>query len=263
MAVLAWYTHLYFEYSSIVPFCLKKERILDSIQKCLKNNKSRLLMSTKCIYTDEEYPNNEYNEIKMLNNNFRRTITVNQRALSRKISNVEKRISDLLDLKLDGKVDDSAYEIKYSELYKQLNELKEEREHNQIFSSKAQSKQLRLERFQEILDDKDKLDSFDDAVFKTIVDKVIIGEMGEDGVPDPWKMNFIYKTKITDTKDVGAYKEKRKRRTKEQITKIKKMISGESDAFLNCQIEETHDDIRVQPPTTDSCRKRLPADTER
>ncbi len=72
MAVLAWYTHLYFEYSSIAPFCLKKERILDSIQKCLKNNKSRLLMSTKWVYTDEEYPNNEYNEIKMLNNNFRR-----------------------------------------------------------------------------------------------------------------------------------------------------------------------------------------------
>ncbi|SHK68462.1 hypothetical protein SAMN05216582_11264 [Selenomonas ruminantium] len=158
-------------YCKAIPEDAIKKAFVDSFNLCLGRNKEMVDELLDCI-------------AKELNDE---TITVNQRALSRKISNVEKRISDLLNLKLDGKVDDSAYEIKYSELYKQLNELKEEREHNQIFSSKAQSKQLRLERFQEILDDKDKLDSFDDAVFKTIVDKVIIGEMGEDGVPDPWK----------------------------------------------------------------------------
>ena len=83
-------------------------------------------------------------------------------------------ISDLLDLKLDGNVDEDAYNRKYSELYKQLNELKEQREKAQIAGSKKESKHLRLKRFQELLTSKDKIDEFDDAVFKTIVDKVKI-----------------------------------------------------------------------------------------
>lgn len=72
MAVLAWHTHLCFEHSSIAPFKLDKSSILSAIQQCLKRNKIILLNSTKWIYSDKEYPNNEYNEIKMLNKNFKR-----------------------------------------------------------------------------------------------------------------------------------------------------------------------------------------------
>lgn len=214
-----------------------KQAFVDSFNLCIERNKEMVDELLECI--EQELSCN--------------TITVDQRALSRKISNLEKRISDLLDLKLDGKVDDDTYNLKYSELYKQLNELKEQKEQAQISSSKNQSKQVRLKRFQELLTSKDKLDEFDDAVFKAVVDKVIIGEMGEDGIPDPWKMTFIYKTKITDTKNAGDYKEKRKRRTKEQIAKVKKKISEEFNAILKCRTDKSNHDLGLQHQRADAC----------
>lgn len=224
-----------------------KQAFVDSFNMCLGRNKEMVDELLECI--EQELSDD--------------TTTIDQRALSRKISNLEKRISDLLDLKLDGNVDEDAYNRKYSELYKQLNELKEQREKAQIAGSKKESKHLRLKKFQELLTSKDKIDEFDDAVFKTIVDKVIIGEMGDDGIPEPWKIIFIYKTNISDTKDAGAYKEKRKRRTKEQITKVKKMISENFNAILKCRNDESNHGFSLQPLRVFTCRMCDVATTEK
>ena len=39
----------------------------------------------------------------------------------------------------------------------------------------------------------DILDVFDRVVFESIVDKVIVGDVGDDGVLDPYKLTFILK----------------------------------------------------------------------
>lgn len=215
-----------------------KQAFVDSFNMCLGRNKEMVDELLACI--EQELSDD--------------TVTIDQRALSRKISNLEKRISNLLDLKLDGNVDEDTYNRKYSALYKQLNELKEQREKEQIAGSKKESKHLRLKRFQELLTSKDKIDEFDDAVFKAVVDKVIIGEIEDDGIPNPWKIIFIYKTNITDKKDAGDYKEKRKRRTKEQITKVKKMISENFNAILKWRNDESNHGFGLQPLRPFTCR---------
>ena len=37
------------------------------------------------------------------------------------------------------------------------------------------------------------LDKFDRAVFESIVEKVIVGDMNEDGIVDPYKLTFVLK----------------------------------------------------------------------
>ena len=70
LASLAWSYQLAFENESRAPFKLERNRILESIQTCIRNNKKELLASTKWVYSDDEYPNNLYREIKMLNKYF-------------------------------------------------------------------------------------------------------------------------------------------------------------------------------------------------
>ena len=42
-------------------------------------------------------------------------------------------------------------------------------------------------------EDADVLDEFDRVVFESIVEKVVVGDMEEDGTADPYKLTFVLK----------------------------------------------------------------------
>ena len=51
------------------------------------------------------------------------------------------------------------------------------------------------------------LEEFDRGVFESIIEKVIVGEIDENGNKDPYKLTFVYKTGISNKVDPKMQKE--------------------------------------------------------
>ncbi len=61
-----------------------------------------------------------------------------------------------------------------------------------------------MKEFKDMLERNEVLKEFDRFVFESIVDKVIVGEIGEN--VDPYKLTFVYKTGFTDNIDGNKFK---------------------------------------------------------
>ncbi|MBC2259799.1 recombinase family protein [Listeria booriae] len=122
----------------------------------------------------------------------------------------EKKRSNLVDMKIDGLVDDISYEEKYTELSTKLSDLKYELEEIEIMSDNEKDIKKRITLFRENLEQNQFLENFDRYVFESIIEKVLIGGVDEDGTVNPYKLTFIYKTGIFDEQDATKFKPARK-----------------------------------------------------
>lgn len=94
---------------------------------------------------------------------------------------------------LDDKITKEAYDAKYNELTRKINQAKGERS---LYSSNVEAQKHVSQRMREIrvcIAEADMLDTFDRVVFESIVEKVIVGDMNEDGTVDPYKLTFVLK----------------------------------------------------------------------
>lgn len=113
--------------------------------------------------------------------------------VEKEISALEKKRKKLTDMYLDDKISKEAYEDKYSELNHKLEKCEEER---LLFSENALSQKNianRMKTIREKLKNAEICDEFDRLVFESIVEKVIVGEIAEDGTIDPYKLTFVLK----------------------------------------------------------------------
>lgn len=67
-----------------------------------------------------------------------------------------------------------------------------------------------MKDFKSMLERKEILKEFDRYVFESIVEKVIVGEIDENGDVDPYKLTFVYKTGFKDDLDGEKFKTPRK-----------------------------------------------------
>lgn len=125
--------------------------------------------------------------------------------VEKEISTLEKKRKKLTDMYLDDKISKEAYEEKYSELNHKLDKCEEEK---LLFSENALSQKNIASRMKTIrakLKNADVTDEFDRLVFESIVEKVIVGEIAEDGSTDPYKLTFVLKgmddCSVPDAKD--------------------------------------------------------------
>ncbi len=127
------------------------------------------------------------------------------------IRNMELKISKLLDLHLEDKVDKITYEEKYGKLREELKILRAERLELDAVQDEENNIKDRLTSFRKLFESKEPLTEFDGDVFKTVVEEVIIGGYNEDGTIDPYMLTFIFRTglttKIDGHKHVGKTKE--------------------------------------------------------
>ena len=86
--------------------------------------------------------------------------------------------------------------------------------------------QRRLSDFKKALSHNEVLEEFDRGIFESIVEKVIVGGLDEDGNKDPYKITFIYKTGFKN--EIGNAKE-RFGKSSGIGGKVKKMCSDISD----------------------------------
>ena len=114
---------------------------------------------------------------------------------------------------------DVGYEKKLSETKAQLSMLEQQYDNEG-------SLQRRLADFRKALSKNQILEEFDRGIFESIVEKVIVGGLDEDGNKDPYKITFIYKTGFKN--EIGNAKE-RFGKSSGIGDKVKKMCSDISD----------------------------------
>ena len=90
-------------------------------------------------------------------------------------------------MRLEETIDKATYEKKYSELESILEGLSSEREQLEQSSKEEINLEKRIAYFRKALENNEILQN------ESIVEKVIIGEIDENGNANPYKLTFIYK----------------------------------------------------------------------
>ena len=123
---------------------------------------------------------------------------------------IELKINKLVDLRLDGGIDKAIYDEKYENLFKQLESKKDYRDKMAVAVSKKKDTEKRLMKFKQVLEQNSVLDEFDPNVFESIIEKVIVGGIDEDGNKDPAQLTFVYKTGISNQLNGRNFRPERK-----------------------------------------------------
>ena len=143
--------------------------------------------------------------------------SLNDKSLEKSIKKLEREITHLLnkqnslvDLRLEEKIDEDLYEEKYLSLQKEYSTKKKEKETQEYNLENNNEIKNRMKDFKAMLERKEVLKNFDRYVFESIVEKVIVGEVDEDGKVDPYKLTFVYKTGFKDGLNGERFKTPRK-----------------------------------------------------
>jgi len=115
-------------------------------------------------------------------------------AVNKKISKLKERKSHLVDMHLDDKIDEETYQTKVSEVNEKLDELLLKKQSLKDKQNDQQDINKRLSEFQKMISKQEVLKKFDRHVFESITDKIIVGEKGENGEINPYKLKIIFKT---------------------------------------------------------------------
>ena len=113
--------------------------------------------------------------------------------LENDLDSLRNKLSKLVDMKLDGVIDNNVYIDKERELKNQINNIEENK--NELLRQKDLNDSLsnRINAIESIIKDSNELSEFDSETFNNIIEKIIIGEIDEDDTPNPNAFRFILK----------------------------------------------------------------------
>ena len=106
----------------------------------------------------------------------------------------ENKKSKLIDLRLEGTIDDDAFSSKLFDLDNNIDTLKSTLNDLSVTKNQQDDLRSRILSFKAILESNQVLEKFDRFVFESIVEKVVIGGYEEGGAPDPGLITFVFKT---------------------------------------------------------------------
>ena len=109
-------------------------------------------------------------------------------------NNIRKKISNLIDLKLENVIDKEAYIEKEKELQNQLSHILEQKKEYENLTNENLQITKRLKDIEQVLDTPLKLKEFDREVFENIIERIVIGEIEENGTHNNKVIRFILKT---------------------------------------------------------------------
>lgn len=119
--------------------------------------------------------------------------------IEKTLSSWESKRKKLTDMLLDDTITKEAYDEKYNDFTDKINQSKNEKELLMLNLDSQKNIKARMKKLREKLSEEDVLDEFDRVVFESIVEKVIVGEMNEDGLIDPYKLTFVLKGNVYKT----------------------------------------------------------------
>jgi len=165
----------------------------------------------------------QYVELSLNENNYTKELA----KVDRKISTLKTQIDRLLDLLLDNSIKKSEYDLKRKDLLDKLETA--EQEQNELSSAAKNDSQLkkRLTEFKVVLEQNEAMNEFDPAAFENMIEKIIIGEVDEQGNKNPYKITFVFKTGYTS--DAFAQPIKKAGRPSKKSNKVETLEFGENN----------------------------------
>ena len=107
---------------------------------------------------------------------------------------INQKLNKLLELTMDGTIDNSIYKRKKEEFSKEISKIESEQE--QLKSKLEDEKRIDsgIEKIRKIFQNESIIEKFDKDVFDALVYKVIIKKKKKNGENDPYAIKFIFKS---------------------------------------------------------------------
>lgn len=107
---------------------------------------------------------------------------------------IRKKMSALIDLKLEDKLIAEIYDEKENELRHELQVITTKINDIKLLINSKQNTQERINKIKETLKNTKKLEEFNPQLFETLIEKIYIGEVREDSTKDYSVIRFVLKT---------------------------------------------------------------------
>ncbi|HEL1163230.1 TPA: recombinase family protein [Streptococcus equi subsp. zooepidemicus] len=162
-------------------------------------------------------------------------------SIEKKLMKLKQQERDIIQMKLDGRISDDLYDEKFHAIKKDKEKLSVSKVNLEVRLRTDSGVKERLESFRKLLKSKQLISEFDRAIFESLVEKVIIGGISDDGVVDPAKITFIYKSGDETTLNSKNFKDKRKNESKKSENASSELCSN-----------DTNNDEKLSPQSTDT-----------
>lgn len=166
--------------------------------------------------------------------------------IDKEITSIESKKKKLLDMCLEDKIDQLTYEAKMEELSEKAKKLLVERQDYVAKQEDEKNLKRRTKEFKALLEKNQVLEEFDRGVFESIIEKVIVGEIDENGNKDPYKLTFVYKTGISNKVDPKI----------QQNTKLGESLKAELKKMCSHAVDEVKE--ACSHILLDTCRDGMP-----
>ncbi len=142
--------------------------------------------------------------LKNVENTLSSTSTAKElKKVEKEIYKIENNINKLIDLHLEGILDKASFEVKHIELIQELEKVKFNEKEIQEAVNKEGDLQDRINTFRKLFEDNEFLEKFDREIFESVIDKIIVGKIDENGDVNPYSITFVFKTGLEiEKKDI-------------------------------------------------------------
>lgn len=118
----------------------------------------------------------------------------NQKKIKEEISKLEIKLSNLIDLQLDGSISKEILNQKNLEISSKIKKYEQQLKNNENVEITKKQRIEQIDKISNTLKQYKGLTKFNEEVFNNLVDKIIIGEKSENGEENFYKIKFILKT---------------------------------------------------------------------
>ena len=162
-------------------------------------------------------------------------------SIEKELTKLKQQERDIIQMKLDGRISDDLYDEKFHTIMKNKEKLSDSKVNLEVRVRSDSGVKERLESFRKLLKSKQLITEFDRAVFESLVEKVIVGGVSDDGVIDPAKITFIYKSGDKTSLNYKNFKDKRKNESKKRSSDLAELYSNDAN-----------DDEKLSPQSMDT-----------
>lgn len=161
------------------------------------------------------------------------------------LDEILKKKKKLLNLMLEEQLDKSLFESSMYELGEEEKILNEKIEGFNLKLEHEHELAKRITSLKRALNSDIKLKSFDRHIFESLIEKVIVGKIDENGEVDPYNITFIYKTGLDNTVNGEKYRTDGR---KKDSNVLPSNSTGEVTVLPSNHISDTRGDVRTFVP---------------
>lgn len=125
------------------------------------------------------------------------------RELELSIEELERKKESVLDMRISNIIPQEECDRKYAEIKDEIKRKHTDLENYKLAKSSQIEAKKRLDSFREHIFTAKRIDMFSRDVFESSVDKVIVGGYDKDRKKDEFLLNFVFKSKPSDTDYIG------------------------------------------------------------